>query len=159
VYAHADRSLGIQGRVQRKSQVMMALESDEAQPFQFVFDRSQLGFTRETGSIQWAFVVSDARATLGYTDDQWTSAMAEAAQQLRIGFWPRLDQVITEKRATFVCKPALKRPSAKVCSNLYLAGDYVEGLFPATLEGAVLSGSAAARSLEAQRDKYARPAD
>ncbi|MCF8150954.1 MAG: hydroxysqualene dehydroxylase HpnE [Burkholderiaceae bacterium] len=55
-------------------------------------------------------------------------------------------QTITEKRATFACVPNLQRPaSATVLPDLWLAGDYVAGDYPATLEGAVRSGVSAAR--------------
>lgn len=47
---------------------------------------------------------------------------------------------IVEKRATYNCSPNLSRPPNRVGPGLYLAGDYTEGPYPATLEGAVLSG-------------------
>ena len=53
--------------------------------------------------------------------------------------------VITEKRATFQCTPGLVRPRQRIAPGLWAAGDYVEGPYPATLEGAVRSGEAAAR--------------
>jgi len=49
-------------------------------------------------------------------------------------------QTVVEKRATFACTPNLKRPSAKPCQGITVCGDYVEGPYPATLEGAVISG-------------------
>jgi squalene-associated FAD-dependent desaturase len=57
-------------------------------------------------------------------------------------------QTITEKRATFACIPNLQRPPARThLPGLWLAGDYVAGAYPATLEGAVRSGVAAARAI------------
>lgn len=57
-------------------------------------------------------------------------------------------QTITEKRATFACVPNLQRPPAATgLPGLWLAGDYVAGDYPATLEGAVRSGVAAARQM------------
>jgi squalene-associated FAD-dependent desaturase len=57
-------------------------------------------------------------------------------------------QTITEKRATFACVPNLQRPPAQTeLPGLWLAGDYVAGEYPATLEGAVRSGVAAARQM------------
>ncbi len=57
-------------------------------------------------------------------------------------------QTITEKRATFACVPSLQRPESKTgLPGLWLAGDYVAGDYPATLEGAVRSGVAAARQI------------
>lgn len=55
-------------------------------------------------------------------------------------------QIIREKRATFSCRPSLPRPGpATAHSRLYLAGDIACADYPATLEGAVRSGLAAAR--------------
>jgi squalene-associated FAD-dependent desaturase len=56
--------------------------------------------------------------------------------------------VIEEKRATFACTPGLVRPpTATDLPNVWLAGDYVAGDYPATLEGAVRSGISAAQSI------------
>ncbi|MDP1652341.1 MAG: hydroxysqualene dehydroxylase HpnE [Rhodocyclaceae bacterium] len=61
---------------------------------------------------------------------------------------PRRTWVIEEKRATFACTPGLERPpTATAFPNVWLAGDYVAGDYPATLEGAVRSGIAAADSI------------
>jgi uncharacterized protein with NAD-binding domain and iron-sulfur cluster len=47
---------------------------------------------------------------------------------------------------TFCCTPKLDRPdTATAKHNLWLAGDYVAGDYPATLEGTVRSGIAAAQ--------------
>jgi hydroxysqualene dehydroxylase len=52
-------------------------------------------------------------------------------------------KTVTEKRATFRCTPGLHRPAALIAPSLFAAGDYVDGPYPATLEGAVRSGVAA----------------
>lgn len=57
-------------------------------------------------------------------------------------------RVIAEKRATFSCDAGLVRPAnATALPQLVLAGDYTAGDYPATLEGAMRSGMAAARLL------------
>jgi uncharacterized protein with NAD-binding domain and iron-sulfur cluster len=56
-------------------------------------------------------------------------------------------RALTEKRATFACTPGLQRPPAAICDGLVAAGDYVDGPYPATLEGAVRSGLSAAHAL------------
>ncbi len=58
---------------------------------------------------------------------------------------PSWHQLIRERRATFSCIPDLPRPAAQTALNgIWLAGDYVCAGYPATLEGAVRSGIAAA---------------
>lgn len=61
---------------------------------------------------------------------------------------PRWTRVIVEKRATFACTPGLLRPPTETSlPGLFLAGDYVAGDYPATIEGAVRSGVRAACTL------------
>ena len=61
--------------------------------------------------------------------------------------------LIAEKLATFACEPQLLRPLNQTrIPGLWLAGDYTAGDphdYPATLEGAVRSGVAAARGVMA----------
>lgn len=57
-------------------------------------------------------------------------------------------QVVKEKRATFAATPAqdaLRPKAATRWRNLFLAGDHIQTGLPATIEGAVGSGFAAAR--------------
>jgi squalene-associated FAD-dependent desaturase len=148
---------------------MLTLRSDSAaqQPAQFVFDRGQLG--GPPGLL--AFVVS---ASQGDKDQLQTQVLAQARQQLGLG--PagaavnkkkagallqlrqvgqvgqavqamQVVQTVVEKRATFACTPGLQRPATLIAPGLLACGDYVQGPYPATLEGAVRSGQQAARLL------------
>jgi len=56
---------------------------------------------------------------------------------------------VVEKRATFACTPGLQRPAQDIAPGLLACGDYVDGPYPATLEGAVRSGISAAHALDA----------
>jgi protoporphyrinogen oxidase len=56
--------------------------------------------------------------------------------------------VIHAKQATFACEAGTQRPAAqRRDARIVLAGDYVAGIYPATLEGAVRSGITAAKLL------------
>jgi hydroxysqualene dehydroxylase len=52
-------------------------------------------------------------------------------------------RTLAERRATFLCVPSLHRPPAAIAAGVAAAGDYIDGPYPATLEGAVRSGSGA----------------
>ena len=115
---------------------------------QFLFDRGQLD-KDQAGLL--AVVIS---ASGGATELGQDALSAAVAQQLaRVLGRPELGsptwtKVITEKRATFACTPGLVRPSNETgVPGLWLAGDYTASDYPATLEGAVRSGSAAARAV------------
>ena len=67
--------------------------------------------------------------------------MAELREEFGFAEQPEWFKVIAEKRATFCCSPDLQRPAQQTAlPGLLLAGDYTAGDYPATLEGAVLSG-------------------
>ncbi|MFZ2541885.1 MAG: hydroxysqualene dehydroxylase HpnE [Gallionella sp.] len=67
--------------------------------------------------------------------------IAELRDEFGIAEQPTWYKVIAEKRATFCCSPNLQRPSQLTSlPRLLLAGDYTAGDYPATLEGAVMSG-------------------
>jgi len=80
--------------------------------------------TTDKAALQ-AAVLAQARAALGLHGEQ-------------------VRQTVIEKRATFACTPALQRPAAAIAPGLWAAGDYIDGPYPATLEGAVRSGLEAA---------------
>lgn len=67
--------------------------------------------------------------------------IAELREKFGFTETPHWIKVIAEKRATFCCSPNLTRPSQRTAlPHLLLAGDYTAGNYPATLEGAVISG-------------------
>lgn len=134
----------------RLKQPMFALIDDtDRQAFgQFVFDRGQL-HADQSGLL--TVVVSAAAAALATPQKELAQALA---QQLAEAFHlhalkkPLWHKIISEKRATFACFPAMRRPAqATGLPNMVLAGDYTAGPYPATLEGAVRSGIQAAHSL------------
>lgn len=123
----------------RLAQPMLALRASASggeAPAQFVFDRGQLG--GPAGLL--AFVVSASNGDNAALSRQ---VLQQGAQQLGLTQL-RAVQTIVEKRATFACLPGLQRPAAQLLPGLLACGDYIAGPYPATLEGAVRSGLAAA---------------
>jgi squalene-associated FAD-dependent desaturase len=134
----------------RLSQPFFSLLDDGADDKwgQFVFDRGQLD-AKQTGLLSVVVSVSTEAIAMGHT-----ALTASVAQQLANDLKrPELAQpvwtkVISEKRATFSCIPALARPSNEMgLSGLVIAADYTKGDYPATLESAVRSGVAGAKLL------------
>jgi len=118
---------------------MLALPHDDRHPAQFVFDRGQLDGTH--GLL--AFVISashDEREVLQ------ARVLQQASEQL--GLTLEAVQTVVEKRATFACTPQLQRPATFIAPGLLACGDYIDGPYPATIEGAVRSGIAAASALQ-----------
>lgn len=137
------------------------------------FDRAVLTYPHVAlvkGPLQWLFrkdesgaavhgVISAARAWVGVAREealelftkqiQDTFAMARAAKLLR-------GVIVVEKRATFSPSPGSDRarpsqsPSIGGIQRLYLAGDYTQTGWPATMEGAVRSGYLAAGAVAAK---------
>ena len=113
-------------------------------PAQFAFDHGAMGL----GQDRFAFVISAAddlehlnRAEVSQ------SVLDQALLEFPAGTWPtppQISGVFTERRATFRCEPTVQRPPAAVAPGLRAAGDYVQGPYPSTLEGAVRSGQDAA---------------
>lgn len=117
---------------------MTALRCTAQFPAQFVFDKGQLG--GPPGLL--AFVVSASHQS---REDCEAAVVQQARVQLGLDIRPV--QTLVEKRATFACTPGLRRPGAQIIPTLLACGDYIDGPYPATLEGAVRSGCAAAQGL------------
>ncbi len=135
----------------RLPQPMVALPSGPAAPAQFAFDLGALQHDPAARG-RFALVVSGAAAALA---DGVAACGQLLLQQARAQFPGAFagpdDQVLlhvaAERRATFACSPGLRRPAMAIAPGLLAAGDYVAGPYPATLEGAVRSGLAAADAL------------
>ncbi|MFC5497778.1 hydroxysqualene dehydroxylase HpnE [Caenimonas terrae] len=117
---------------------MLALHSNESAPAQFAFDRSQLGGPQ--GLL--AFVVSASPRERDILQQQ---VLAQAAALGWSGLIPV--QTVVERRATFASVPGLLRPAMQVGPGLLACGDYVDGPYPATIEGAVRSALLAVASV------------
>ncbi|MEY3888022.1 MAG: hypothetical protein RL650_2114 [Pseudomonadota bacterium] len=136
-------------------QPMLALQSSNQAPAQFVFDRGQMMTTHNTPGLL-AFVVSAAEDSKQDLELKVVQQARDLIYQLRpkevaMGELTLLQTVI-EKRATFACTPNLNRPCANPFRGLSVCGDYVAGPYPATLEGAVLSGCEAGQLVSATHD-------
>ncbi|MEO6351535.1 MAG: hydroxysqualene dehydroxylase HpnE, partial [Burkholderiaceae bacterium] len=135
----------------RMAQPFFALEDDPVKTNfgQFVFDRGQLDAC-QCGLL--AVVISTSTNAIKLGHQALAAAVAQqlaTALQLPALHTPFWSQVISEKRATFSCQPGLLRPTNQTTTaRLILAGDYTAGEYPATIEGAVRSGLAAARLID-----------
>jgi hydroxysqualene dehydroxylase len=138
---------------------MLALldDPDSQRWGQFIFDRGQLDAAK-AGLL--AVVISAS----GLATESGAQALeASVAQQLANDLQmpdlatPLWSKVITEKRATFACVPDLQRPpNATAHRGLWLAGDYTESEYPATIEGAVRSGLKVAAAIRAEAKAEAK---
>ncbi len=105
---------------------------------QWIFDREKL--SGHQGLL--AAVISASGTHREWNGDELAQkVIAEIAQIYPQLGGPLWHKVITEKRATFSCRPHMARPkNATPLKNFYLAGDYTQSDYPGTLEGAVRSG-------------------
>lgn len=129
---------------------MLALRQGLAQ---YVFDLGQLRPGIGSAGVL-AAVISGGRESvergLEVSAEQVRHQLSEElAPQLQGDL--RVLRTLCEKRATFLCTPDLQRPPIHVAERLWAAGDYVEGPYPATLEGAMRSGVTAARQVSQKR--------
>lgn len=117
----------------------------DAEHCQWVFDRGALG--PQPGLIAHVLSATGAWADL---DNAALVAALHAGLKTVIADLPSplAQRVVCERRATFSCAPGLVRPpNATPVRGLWLAGDYTAGDYPATIEGAVRSGRAAAKAV------------
>ena len=114
---------------------------------QWVFDRGRIGGPK--GLLAAVISASGAHQELS-KEATVTRIEEELRAVLGTSPTPLWSQVIVEKRATFSCRPGLERPVVTTpLPGLLLAGDYIAGDYPGTLEAAVRSGVAAGMRITA----------
>ena len=119
---------------------------------QWFFDRQALNADShqdssraDDGGLIAAVISASGPHDLLSQDDLADHVLAELTQHIPDLPLPVWRKVVTEKFATFACTPGTQRPTVATCHpGVFLAGDYVAGDYPATLEGAVRNGVAAA---------------
>ena len=114
-------------------------------PAQFVFDHGPL--SGRDGLLACVVSAAPAERTDRVGSRIESEILSQLQRQLRApnsASSPRIVASILEKRATLSCRPGLKRPPSRIAQGLVAAGDYIEGPYPSTLEGAVRSGTEAA---------------
>jgi predicted NAD/FAD-dependent oxidoreductase len=145
---------------------MVQLRSAPDAPAQFVFDKAALNPSKPTSSP--ALLAAVVSAFEGERQVLENMVLAQIQNHLAQNHLDSPDvqvlQTIVEKRATFSCTDGLVRPAAQpfalplsalprsdawrlAASTLVVCGDYIEGPYPATLEGAVRSAGTAVELL------------
>lgn len=131
------------GDGQRLPHAMIALGDG---PAQWAFDRGQFG--SETGLFACVISAHGPHEALDREDLEIAVQQQLERELSRRLPAPEWVMTITEKRATFACRPGIVRPGVRTpVARLWLAGDYVDSPYPATLESAVRSGTAAAAAV------------
>jgi squalene-associated FAD-dependent desaturase len=121
---------------------MLKLHGD---PGQWLFDRGQLGAAPGLAAVVISTDVPAARVEHGVLTQAIDAQLRRLIPDLPAPNWA---QTIAERRATYACAAGLARPApGALRPRLYLAGDYTDSAFPATLEAATRSGVTAARQL------------
>lgn len=138
-------------------------------PADITLGRAMLGFAQ--GLLQWlvdrgvvcgqhglmAAVISGPGPHMALDRDTLAEQVADAIAR-HFPPWPRPHniRVVREKRATFLCdvdSNARRPANATPQTGLWLAGDYTDTGYPATLEGAVRSGVQCARRIIATQPR------
>jgi len=122
---------------------------------QWLFDKGQIAGQR---GLLAAVISAEGIHQKLSQEELAQKVIAELSSEFGIAGQPEWFKVIAEKRATFCCSPTLHRPSQQTAMpRLLLAGDYTAGDYPATLEGAVMSGIKCADAINALMRSWQRP--
>jgi len=117
---------------------------------QWIFNKSGMYGQNNGGGQYLSLVISGAGKYLQWSKERLVNvAMKELRDLIPAAGKAKIlhSLVIKEKRATFSPKPGIERirpGAATSISNLFLAGDWTATGYPATIEGAVMSGNKAA---------------
>lgn len=117
------------------------------QPAQWIFDRK---FVSQPNIL--SAIINNNTNTPEYSQDKLIHTIITQLNK----YFPSLPKlietkIIQEKRAAFLCTPTMQqlRPTNTTnIPNLFLAGDYTQGNYPSTIEGAVKSGINCAKLLQ-----------
>ncbi|MEN6581831.1 MAG: hydroxysqualene dehydroxylase HpnE [Armatimonadota bacterium] len=129
------------------------LDFDQAcvmgEPFQWVFNKSG-GFGQKFNYVQT--VASAADNLIGFSANEIIHLADKAVTKVAGRRKPALKRAVlyTARRATFSTTPGTDaiRPTSKThLGNLFLAGDWTDTHWPATIESAVRSGHTAAKAV------------
>lgn len=118
-------------------------------PLHWIFNK---GFDKDAGGQHLHGVISAAHDLVDLSAEQLADMVVRElnkALPATVGCRVLHSRVVKEKRATFSAKPGIDRirpTAAGSTPNLYLAGDWVQSGWPATMEGAVRSGYLAAQA-------------
>jgi len=119
-------------------------------PAEWFFDRAAFG--GPDGLI--AGVISTGGPHLAAPRHEVELAIHNQLEALLGRQLPRPESILTivEKRATFACRPHQSRPQSRTAEpGIWLAGDYLDGPYPATIESAARAGTACARAMLGRR--------
>lgn len=122
---------------------------------QWIFNKSRiLRRENDTKAQYLSLVISGAGKLVGSSKESLVNiAMKDLREALPAARGARIlhSLVIKEKRATFSPRPhveVLRPPVRTRIRNFFLAGDWTDTGYPATIEGAILSGRRAAEEVE-----------
>ena len=112
---------------------------------QWVFNLKKSHENEKGGGAHLSAVISAAHAFVEMGNDDLTRIVLEDLEAI---YGPDAGHathavVIREKRATFSCTPEVERirPGCMTpVPNLFIAGDWTDTGYPATIEGAIMSG-------------------